>query len=86
MGIILMKIMKAIKRKFKSLKFSDPMIKSTHSCGAKIQYNEEFDSYFCGKCNIWLNAACSDPNCMYCKQRPARPEKKKSDISHETNA
>lgn len=42
------------------------------SCRA-ISYDQHFDSYFCVKCDIWADPACSDPRCGYCRQRPAAP-------------
>ena len=37
-----------------------------------IQYNENYDSYYCGICGEWLEKVCDDPDCTFC---PGRPEK-----------
>ena len=36
-------------------------------------YSEEYDAYFCGTCNKWLEDKCNDPECEYCPARPATP-------------
>jgi len=36
-------------------------------------YFEKYDSYFCPKCNRWLDEQCSDPNCEFCVNRPDIP-------------
>jgi hypothetical protein len=35
--------------------------------------NTKFDSYFCEHCNIWLESACEDANCIFCPKRPEKP-------------
>ena len=42
-------------------------------CNTKQIYYAKFDSCFCPKCNIWLETQCSDLNCNYCHNRPAKP-------------
>ncbi len=42
-------------------------------CGDKLDYNEKYDSYYCKKCNIWLEDCCSDPKCRFCSKRPKKP-------------
>lgn len=44
--------------------------------GHAIEYCEAFDCYFCGTCDVWLEAVadCGDPGCAYCTgDRPERP-------------
>ncbi len=36
-------------------------------------YSDVYDAYFCPQCNMWLESACSDPNCEYCRNRPEKP-------------
>ena len=36
-------------------------------------YASEFDTYFCPQCNVWLEKACGDPTCEYCRSRPSHP-------------
>lgn len=40
-----------------------------------LDYSEEHDSYFCAKCNEWLENDCKDTKCEYCKNRPDKPLK-----------
>lgn len=35
--------------------------------------SEKYDAYFCEHCNIWLESACPDSTCTYCKPRPSKP-------------
>lgn len=42
-------------------------------CKFTLVYYEEFDSYFCPKCNSWTESNCSDPSCKYCPNRPQMP-------------
>jgi hypothetical protein len=42
-------------------------------CGSARIYHDDYDSYFCPVCNMWLESACSDPSCSYCRSRPERP-------------
>lgn len=42
-------------------------------CGQRTSMNDEFDALYCGRCNRWVDSKCSDPSCMYCSKRPARP-------------
>jgi len=44
-------------------------------CGQIRFYHDTFDAYFCAFCNRWLEGACSDPYCDYCKARPSSPLK-----------
>lgn len=42
-------------------------------CGAPQVYAVAFDAYLCMRCNRWLEAACDDPGCEYCRRRPPVP-------------
>jgi hypothetical protein len=42
-------------------------------CGALRVYAVAFDTYACLACNAWLDTACDDPECDYCRRRPPRP-------------
>ena len=42
-------------------------------CGSKKEYSKDYDSYFCKKCNTWLEPHCTDQRCDFCKRRPAKP-------------
>lgn len=46
---------------------------SSHSCGARRVYYDDFDAYFCPECNEWLEHVCSDALCSYCSNRPPSP-------------
>lgn len=36
-------------------------------------YFDDYDAFFCASCNVWLESACSDATCEYCKDRPEKP-------------
>jgi len=42
-------------------------------CKNSLVYYEDFDTYFCPKCNEWNEKKCSDPECDYCVNRPEKP-------------
>ncbi len=42
-------------------------------CGERTMMSDEFDTLYCGRCNRWIESACSDPICAYCGKRPERP-------------
>jgi len=42
-------------------------------CGQRTERNEDYDAFFCGRCNRWMESKCGDPGCMYCSKRPERP-------------
>ena len=46
-------------------------------CNTLALRSEKYDSYYCDKCNIWLEYRCQDPQCKLCKSRPIRPGRKK---------
>ncbi|MGE7114585.1 hypothetical protein [Lysinibacillus sp. NPDC047702] len=43
------------------------------NCKFNLVYYDDFDAYFCPKCNSWLESKCSDPECKYCFKRPEKP-------------
>ncbi len=47
--------------------------KSTQKGG----YSEKYDARFCKTCDRWIEGACSDTWCHYCKDRPSRPSEAK---------
>lgn len=42
-------------------------------CGARYVYAVAFDAFLCMRCNRWLDVACDDPGCEYCRHRPPAP-------------
>jgi len=42
-------------------------------CGAVKLYSEEYDTFYCEKCNIWIEDICTDRDCVYCNSRPSTP-------------
>jgi hypothetical protein len=42
-------------------------------CDRPRVYYDRYDAYFCAECNLWLEGACTDHSCDYCRDRPARP-------------
>ena len=42
-------------------------------CGQGTTMSDEFDAPYCRRCNRWVDSKCSDPRCVYCSKRPARP-------------
>ena len=42
-------------------------------CKCNRIYSYDYDAYFCARCDVWLECACDDPSCDYCKDRPANP-------------
>lgn len=42
-------------------------------CKFNLVYYDDFDSYFCAKCNRWMESNCGDPTCKYCAKRPETP-------------
>lgn len=44
-----------------------------HRCHRPAERSERFDVYFCGRCGLWLEAACGDPRCYFCEGRPPIP-------------
>lgn len=54
---------------------SDPLavVPPVHSCGLTAVNHSIHDAYYCILCNEWMEPVCEDPDCPYCKDRPARP-------------
>lgn len=46
---------------------------SCAGCGAPRVYAVAFDAYLCMRCNQWVEPACDDPECEYCRHRPPTP-------------
>ena len=42
-------------------------------CKFNLVYYDDFDAWFCPKCNYWIQSKCSDPDCKYCANRPETP-------------
>ncbi|AVK84272.1 hypothetical protein C3943_12180 [Lysinibacillus sp. B2A1] len=42
-------------------------------CKFNLVYYDDFDAYFCPKCNSWIESKCSDSKCKYCFKRPEKP-------------
>jgi ribosomal protein S27AE len=42
-------------------------------CSEPRIYADDYDAYFCGACNEWLDSTCSDVTCEYCRSRPSKP-------------
>jgi len=45
----------------------------THTCGDIVVLCEEFDAFFCGSCDVWLESVCGDSSCPCCLGRPSMP-------------
>jgi ribosomal protein S27E len=43
------------------------------ACDERKIYYDRYDAYFCAVCNSWLESNCGDPECDYCRDRPAAP-------------
>lgn len=51
-------------------------------CKQEAQYSQNWDSYFCRYCNIWIEGKCGDtyPDCYFdCHKRPNKPLKEEDD-------
>ena len=42
-------------------------------CSGTRIYYENYDSFFCPQCNVWLESVCSDLTCDFCRSRPTKP-------------
>lgn len=42
-------------------------------CGQRLLMSDEFDALYCGRCNRWVDSRCSQPDCGFCRRRPAKP-------------
>lgn len=47
--------------------------KKCKKCNQFLIYHEKYDALFCSKCNSWVEEACSDATCIFCKGRPQSP-------------
>jgi hypothetical protein len=43
------------------------------SCNRPLIYHETYDAHFCAFCNRWIEEACGDPKCAFCRDRPCFP-------------
>ena len=46
-------------------------------CKAITKHNERYDAYYCQHCDEWNEVKCSDPDCYFCPERPAKPSQAK---------
>ena len=43
-------------------------------CGnSNVVLNEKHDAYYCASCDKWLDPACDDDACEFCKGRVEKP-------------
>jgi hypothetical protein len=42
-------------------------------CGRRTELSDQYDAYYCGHCNRWVESKCRDVTCRFCSQRPERP-------------
>jgi hypothetical protein len=42
-------------------------------CWEKTEHNEQYDAFFCKKCDEWKEIGCNDPTCEFCPGRPEKP-------------
>ena len=47
--------------------------KTCPKCSENQVYYDDYDSFFCPHCNNWLESACNDPSCEFCRSRPKKP-------------
>lgn len=40
-------------------------------------YSEYYDTYWCCKCDKWLEPVCGDDDCTFCIDRPGKPSNSK---------
>ncbi|MHA6258552.1 hypothetical protein ACXYMX_01445 [Sporosarcina sp. CAU 1771] len=52
---------------------SSDALEHCSTCLELLEYNDEFDSSYCGSCNEWREFSCADPDCEYCLERPEKP-------------
>lgn len=45
-----------------------------YQCHSVTFYNDEYDAYFCTKCDMWLEKRCGSL-CEFCTERPETPSK-----------
>lgn len=44
-----------------------------NDCGKDLILNEEYDAYYCAKCDFWTENKCKSDECEYCSDRPLFP-------------
>lgn len=50
-------------------------------CKTERSYSEKYDSYYCKKCDYWLEKICPDRKCEFCSKKPKYPnDRNKNDI------
>ncbi|MDD4564211.1 MAG: hypothetical protein PHE79_01800 [Eubacteriales bacterium] len=42
-------------------------------CNQNLILYKKYDALFCPECNQWAESKCSDPDCVYCRNRPDKP-------------
>lgn len=42
-------------------------------CGSDAVRNDTYDSYYCPRCEEWLENGCGHPACDFCSGRPEHP-------------
>lgn len=43
-----------------------------HHLEPNVEIDDRYDEYYCTICHTWLGYPCPDPECDYCKDRPAK--------------
>lgn len=49
-----------------------------HKCNSTTSYMPEHDAFYCKQCDVWAVKKCGVKNCAFCRRRPAKPSKVKS--------
>lgn len=49
------------------------VLKIQHTCSHPRIYSKRWDAYYCETCDVWIEGACSDPQCEFCSGRPKKP-------------
>lgn len=44
-----------------------------NECASELRYNEQYDAYYCTRCDTWLEDQCEDSECNFCPSRPLLP-------------
>lgn len=53
-------------------------------CKEEGRYSESYDVVFCENCDIWLESACSDASCEFCRDRSEKPSQSVLKKKHQT--
>lgn len=48
------------------------------TCEEDLFYSDEFDAFFCKKCDVFKEKNCGDKDCYFCINRPEKP----SEVKH----